>query len=331
MGPLTWEHEEKAVRVGLLANPLSGTNRKNPAFLSSLNRKYPAVYLQNAQTPEEIHRALKKLATLNIDILVISGGDGTVQAVLTDLFYHAPFSDIPELVVLAGGTTNMIAVDIGVPKKQEQALESLLAWVNSGYGNISKEKRPIIRLEVPGHGPKYGTFFGTGSISQGTAYYHRNLHINKLSGIPGICMTVLRFLWAFLFQRNQFITPTPIVVHVDNHHLPQENFSILFVSTLEKLLFGFQPFYGTEKGKLKITAVKSKTKKLLQVLPFLLQGKKTKHCTEDNGYISYKANKIDLFLADTVVLDGEMYTPASSEEPIVLKYGGDITFLRIEV
>ncbi len=330
MTPSFRENFRNSPCVGILANPLSGRNRKNPEFISAVTDRNPEILLRNVQTPEDINTALMEFGTLNIDILVISGGDGTVQAVLTDLFCHTPFAKQPQIMVLAGGTTNMIAADIGVLGNQEQAINRLSQWIKTGHGTVSKKQRAIIRLLVPGHELKYGMFFGTGSISQGTAYYHRNLHSKKLSGFPGICMTVIRFLWAFLFQHNQFATPTPITLHLNNHQFPKEDFMLLFVSTLDRLLFGLKPFWGTESGKLKITAVKSKTRYLLQVLPFLARGRKPGKGTEENGYLSHNADEIHLFLAESVVLDGEMYTPVSDEQPTILQHGGDITFLRIE-
>src|SRR5688500_20064039 len=48
------------------------------------------------------------------DVLVINGGDGTVQATLTEMFNGKPFGDVPPPVaVLPNGKTNLIAQDLG--------------------------------------------------------------------------------------------------------------------------------------------------------------------------------------------------------------------------
>ncbi len=316
-------------RIGILSNPLSGKNRQKPESLSHIIDTYPEVLQQQVRTPEDIHTALAKFSRQNISILVINGGDGTVQAVLTDLFLHTPFATLPSIVVLAGGTTNMIAGDVGVPGNQDHALQRLIQWLQTGRGKVTRLKRAVIRLEVPGHEVKYGMFFGTASISQGTQYYRKYLHHKKLHGLPGICMTIGRFLWAIICQHDQLATPTQITVHLNRQPLSNGPFMLLFVSTLDRLFFGLRPFWGTESGRLRFTAVKSRAKHLPRLLLFLLRGRKPAKATAENGYFSHNIDQLELRITDSVVLDGELYTPESREQPTVLHYGGDVTFLRI--
>ena len=101
-------------RIGVLCNPLSGKNRQGLKTISQTISKYPQAFQHNVQTPRDIYEALFDFASHKVDLLVISGGDGTVQAVLTVLYNHQPFAKQPQLIVLAAGTTNMIAGDVGV-------------------------------------------------------------------------------------------------------------------------------------------------------------------------------------------------------------------------
>ncbi len=329
MTPAASQESVLSPRIGVLTNPLSGSNRQKLEILSSVIRNHPEVLLQNVQSPEDIHGALAEFGSKKVNLLVINGGDGTVQAVLTDLFNHSPFATPPQLMVLAGGTTNMIAGDVGVLGNQEQILQRLLQWIQTGKGKVTRTRRPILRLTVPGHETKYGMFFGAASISQGTQYYHNNLHSNGLHGFPGICMTILRFLWAITLQRDRVVTPTEIQVRLNNQPAKKDDYMLLFVSTLDRFFFGLRPFWGTEKGQLKFTAVKSRARYLLRVLPLLARGHTAQKGTPENGYSSHNVDEVVLYLADSVVLDGELYTPESSEQPTMLQYGGDIIFLRI--
>ena len=45
-------------------------------------------------------------------VLVINGGDGTVQAALTELYNGGHFGDRPPVAVLPSGKTNLIALDL---------------------------------------------------------------------------------------------------------------------------------------------------------------------------------------------------------------------------
>ena len=316
-------------RVGILINPLSGKNRQRPAAISQIAGDYSQVLQLNVQTPQEVYDALVECSRRNVNILVISGGDGTVQAVLTVLFHHQPFTSQPQLVVLEGGTTNMTAGDVGISGNQDKALRRILQWMQKGSGSVTRIQRPVLRLHVSGHEVKYGMFFGAAGISQGILYYHRHLHNRRLHGLPGICATLVRFLWAIIRQHKQFVGSTHITVILDKQQPLKEDFMLLFVSTLGRLFFNLRPFWGHENGPLRFTAVRSQARHLLRVLSFLARGHRAGKGTRENGYYSHNVDEVELYITEPVALDGEMYTPVNGQIPTTLRHGGDVTFLRI--
>jgi diacylglycerol kinase (ATP) len=320
---------DKAPRVGVLINPLSGKNRQEaPAILLTLG-EHPDVLQHTVQDPQDVYKALFDFSRQKVDTVVISGGDGTIQAVLTVLFHHHPFTSPPQLIVLEGGTTNMIAGDIGIKGKQSNALHRLFKWIETGSGNVTRQERSILRLQVPGHEVKYGMFFGAAYISQGIEYYRRHLHHKKLHGLPGICMTLLRFLWALIRRQTRIAAPTAMQIRADSERLQEEYFMLFFVSTLNRLFFGLRPFWGNEEGRLRLTAVRSKARYLLRVLPAAARGRKAEKATRENGYYSRNADEIELHITDSMALDGEIYTPDSSRQPTLLQYGGKVTFVQL--
>lgn len=330
MTPVNREFASKPC-IGVLTNPLSGNNRRGSAPLSQVLSDHPEVLRKTVQTPEEVCDALAEFGRQKVSILVISGGDGTVQAVLTIIFDRRPFSTLPQLIVLEGGTTNMIAGDVGVSGNQDDAVRRLLKWVKAGHSadSVIRIQRPVLRLIVPGHEVKYGMFFGAASVSKGIQYYRKNMHDKRLHGFPGICMTLVRFLWGIIRQHNQFAAPTRIGVRINKHEPQNEKFMLLFVSTLDKLFFGLRPFWGIEKGSLRYTAIRSGARFFPWILPFLAKGWWVAKGTRENGYFSYNADEIELDISDSVALDGEIYTPQSGQIPTLIQYGGTITFLRV--
>ncbi len=316
-------------RIGVLTNPLSGINRKGLETISQTISEYPQAFHHNVQTPQDIYEALFDFASHKVDLIVISGGDGTVQAVLTVLFNHQPFAKQPQLLVLEAGTTNMIAGDVGILGDQNKALRRLFQWAQTGNGSVTKIQRSVIRLQVPGYEVKYGMFFGAASISQGIQYYHKNLHNKGLRGFPGICLTLARYLWAAFRRPGQSATAFRIEYGLNGQPLQKENFLLLFVSTLDRLFFGLRPFWGQEKGPLRFTAVRSPAKYLLRVLPSLARGRRTGKGTMENGYYSNNVDEVKLFLDSPVALDGEIYTPETIHQPTVLQCGGTATFLLL--
>ena len=316
-------------RIGILTNPLSGTNRKGLDTVIRTIREFPQAFHHNVQTPRDVHNALVDFADQDVDLVVISGGDGTVQAVLTVLFHQHPFTRQPQLMVLEAGTTNMIAGDVGVLGDQNRALHRLFQWVQTGSGSVKKIQRPIIRLQVPGHEVKCGMFFGAASISHGIQYYHKKLHNKGLRGYPGICLALGRYLWATIRRNSQSTTAFRIEYGLNGQPLQKENFLLLFISTLDRLFFGLHPFWGEENGPLRFTSVRSPAKYLLRVLPFLSRGRRVSKGTHENGYDSHNVDEVKLFLDSPVALDGEIYTPETILEPTVLQSAGTATFLLL--
>lgn len=328
MVPTSTESGDK-VRVGVLINPLSGRNRRDSGEITQTLSRYHQVEHHEVRTVAEIRDTLVAFGRNDVTLLVISGGDGTVQAVLTILFTEQPFRVQPEIIVLAGGTTNMIAGDVGISGDQKRALKRVFQYAQQAGVSVSRIERSILRLQVPGHGVKYGMFFGAGVISQGVLYYREHLHNKKMRGFPGICMTIGRFLWALVCRDNQRLVATPIGLGLDGQAVQNEEIMLVFVSTLERLFFGLRPFWGSENGRLHFTAVRSPARYLFRVLPFAARGRAAGKATRENGYYSHNVDELSLYLSASVALDGELYTPASSQEPTVLHYGGRITFLRL--
>jgi diacylglycerol kinase (ATP) len=93
--------------IGVLINPLSGGNLNGLGSIRSVINDNPQVIHRDVQTPQDVLGALLDFARRDVDLLAVNGGDGTVQAVLTNLFLHQPFSTMPLLAVLQSGTTSM--------------------------------------------------------------------------------------------------------------------------------------------------------------------------------------------------------------------------------
>src|SRR3546814_18740932 len=69
-------------------------------------------------------------------VLVINGGDGTVQAALTELYHGGHFGPaVPPVAVLPNGKTNLIALHLGARGDPMEALARVLEIAKSGRGS----------------------------------------------------------------------------------------------------------------------------------------------------------------------------------------------------
>lgn len=315
--------------VGVLINPLSGGNLNGLDAIRGVIQDNPRVIHRDVQTPREVLEALLDFARQDVGLLAVNGGDGTVQAVLTNLFLHQPFGAMPLLAILQSGTTSMTARDVGFSGSRIKSLQKLFKWAATGDGEPKLAQRPVLKVQAPGHQTYYGMFFGASAIYQGIEYFHRKINTKGLRGELGPGITILRFLWSAVRQRSGFIPPIPVSVTIDDRQAHNFDSFVVLVSTLERLFLGIHPYWGIESGPLHYTAVRAYPQHLLMALPALLRGRQSHIGTNENGYYSHNAHEIKLFLDGGFTLDGQLYIPESREKPIVVRYGGTANFIRI--
>jgi len=316
-------------RIGVLINPYSGGNKNGLTAVRQTIAQYPRTSQCDVRKPPEVLAALEDFARRGVELVIVNGGDGTVQAVLTALFHNRPFETMPLLAVLQSGTTSMTARDVGFSGSPVKALEKIFRWADTGAGDPRIVERPVLRVQAPGHDPRYGMFFGTAGIYQGIEYFHRNVNARGLKGELGPGLTIARFLWSASLRRSDFISAVPITITVDNQPAQELDCIVLLISTLERLFLGLYPYWGDEKAPLHFTALRNRPRRLMQSLPYILRGRKSRRIRPGNGYYSHNASKIRLNLDSGFTLDGQLYMPENSREPTEVQSGAVAAFLQI--
>ena len=320
------------VRIGMLSNPLSGGNRKGfQKIRQTAAAACPPILQREVQTPANVASALADFARQEVNVLVVNGGDGTVQAVLTSLFHLKPFEILPLLAVLrSAGTTSMIAGDIGLKGIRHRALQQLFSWSGAQNGKAVILKRPVLRVQVPGkENPVYTMFLGAAGIYQATHFYHQKIHTIGLRGEVGPGVTLARFAMAMAFKDRKVLSAVPVTTRLDHNPPEAGNYFAVLVTTLERLFLGLRPFWGTESKPLHYTAIGSRPYRFGRLLPSLLKGRRSPHITPANGYISHNADQIQLNLDSGFALDGQLYKPDCPQDPVVVTDGGPVSFLQL--
>jgi diacylglycerol kinase (ATP) len=315
-------------RIGVLVNPFSGGNRSGLQAVRNIIADYPRVFACDVKTPQDVSAALVGFARQDVDLVAVNGGDGTVQAVLTALLHDRPFEKLPVLTVLQSGTTSMTARDVGIAGSRVKALRQLFHWARTGGGAPGIIKRPVLRVQAPGHPVRYGMFFGAAAIYQGIQYFHRKVKSRGLRGEVGPGLTILRYLWAVVRKNDNFTVSVPLTVKLDGQSSRHFDCLIVLVSTLERLFLGIHPYWGSENGPLHYTAVQTGPRHFLRALPTILRGRRGAFSTPPNGYFSHNATEIKLNLDSGFTLDGQLYTPENRQEPTVVQSGATVSFLR---
>lgn len=317
-----------AMTIGMVTNPRSGGNKKGLGKIREFLARNPEIHHGEAVTPSEVHGVLADFASKGVNLLVVNGGDGTVQSVLTALYVRSLFPAPPLLALLQAGTTSMLSRDVGVPGTPVAALAKILSWKSSaGRSSPSVFERHVLKLsQADDSEPVCGMFFGAGAIPQGIDLCHTSMNPNGVRGelLPGLI--IARFLLAALNGNETFAPSTHMEIRFDAAS-PQENsYLVAMISTLERLFLGLHPFWGTEAAPLHFTALKANPPYLLRNLPYLLRGRRTKTASPENGFFSHNVREITLDFKGKFTLDGEIF---EAKGPLIIEPAGPARFLKI--
>ena len=318
------------MRIGVLHNPLSGRNKRQPLLFQVVYARHPEVEHAEVVTPEDIRKALESFARNQVNLVVVIGGDGTIQATVDALFTYRPFPEMPPLAVIPAGTANMIAGDVGLGKFEEATLEHLLLGIQSSVPAIDFVNRSILRLRLPSNQkPIHGMFFGAGAIYHGTQMGRETKQTIGRLGEWGAGLILAKFLLALATGSRKGLQPVTVGVSTGESITEHHEYLVLLVTTLERLFLGMKPFWGSTSGRLRFTSLKVPYRYLWRVLPALLRGKSHPLATTDHGYVSENLSEIRLVLNSGFVLDGEVHMPPQSDEPIILELAGELSFVRL--
>jgi hypothetical protein len=317
----------KPLCVGLLSNRQSGRNRQHFGKLRKVLADYPEVIHCETATPAELVKALQHLAQRDVQVLIINGGDGTVQLTLTALLQQPCFPVPPMLAILPSGTTNMTAGDVGLQGSPQRALGKLLAWSRHPQNPVSLIHRHVLRVQTA-DASLFGMFFGAGAIIRGIELCHQRLYTLGLRNEWAPGLATLRILAAIARRDPAYIAPVPVGVSLDQQALaPSQDYLVVLVSTLDRLFLGLRPYWGRESGALFYTAITANPKRALGALPPLLWGRPNRFGTPQNGYHSHNVNDVQLKLDSRFTLDGELYS--SQNGSVRISPGEQLSFIRV--
>ena len=100
--------------LAVISNPKSQRNRQGALDgLKTVLAEHPDVLHEELDDFSELNGMIGHFLDQGVEVIAVNGGDGTVQAVLTELGRRNLKDAAPRLAVIAGGMTNVIAKDVG--------------------------------------------------------------------------------------------------------------------------------------------------------------------------------------------------------------------------
>jgi diacylglycerol kinase (ATP) len=317
--------------IGVLHNPFSGRNKRQPLFFRSVYARHSDVWDVDVTTPADILRALETFARNHVSLVVVNGGDGTVQATVDVLFNDRPFPEMPLLAVLPAGTANMIAGDVGLGKYDPSTLEHLVTSMKkASIPERAIVNRSILRVRLSrDRRPIYGMFFGAGAIYHGTMLGRETKQTIGRLGEWGAGLILVRFLFRLATGSRKGLQPVTVGVSTGDAGITHQEYLVILVTTLKRLFLGMTPFWSSRVGPMRFTCVKVPHRHFWRVLPAILRGHPHRLATTDHGYVSENLSRVRLVLHNEFVLDGEVHMPPNPEEPVILELAGELSFVRL--
>jgi diacylglycerol kinase (ATP) len=316
------------VRIGLISNAHSQRNKMSMREILALLDEHPQVLHRSFQSIQELPGCLAEMAAAQVTHLAVSGGDGTVLAIVSALLNDNPFKTLPCLSLLSAGMTNVIAHEVGQPGLPAVGLKRLVMRIEAGEAGEILE-RPVLSVDFgDGRVIERGFLIGGIGFYQGTQIVRRDIHAlgakQVFAAKLGIAWSILKILMFGPGSLSGFRGEN-IGLTIDGRGERRDCFMFLG-STLNSVLPGVAPFWGEGPGRLQLTTIDAPPQRFATAALAVLRGK-PKPWMAKAGYLSRRMERLELDIGTPVMIDGESFEPPASGR-IVVTAGPVVRFYR---
>jgi diacylglycerol kinase family enzyme len=292
--------------IGVINNPYSRKNKKNPEWLDGLgciigNQGTSAA----TKDVEDIHGMIRLFKEQEIDILAINGGDGSNSLVLTSLIEQYQDQKLPKIALLRGGTMNVVANSCGVKGTSVGLTIDLVEKYREG---IPFETTWRDTLEIEG---RYGFVFGNGFIYSFLEALYNTGKKSTWTASKLLTKGALSSVSKGSFAEDLF-RPVRAKVKADGQELPQHTFSAITAGTVEQIGMNFKPFYRCEEQPktFHMIGILCSPASFVAAMPKIYMGKKV----DPKKVVEVVAHEVLLESDDPLsyTLDGENYSTGNT-------------------
>lgn len=310
------------LRVGYVRNPRSHRNKDHVEADGA-----PAhVTMAEPATRQELEDALAGFAREGIDVLAISGGDGTVRDVLTR---GAPlFGDAwPALVVLPRGKTNALALDLALPKdwSLSRALEAFR------HGRLARRRPLLVAPSAGDTRDRYGFIFGAGifnvAIDAGQVVHRHGAFQSLAVGMTaaiGIAQALFGLgegPWRRLTRMRIADEAGKNLAHSGRGRADSR--LLAGFTTLTTFPLGLRPFTGTgHEGPIHYFLLDAPVRRAIALIPAAAMGWRGRILSR-LGLHRGSGREFALELEGDFILDGERFPPGTCR----IRTGPELTFI----
>jgi hypothetical protein len=252
----------------LVCNPRAGGRWKQ---LAGILDSAEAQHVRRIVTDsiDDIGPALASLGR-RVKLVVIYGGDGTIQQILTDMFRSGDGDGFGSPVALVGGgTMNLTARWCGWRDAPEENFRQVVH--DAMTDKLATREVPMMRIEQ-GSRVHYGFLFAAGSPIRVLEEYEHSRK-GKVAAVTFFARTIVN-----AFKRDAHLIESSLdqmqaEVFLDGERLPYDEFGLVACSITGSLQIGMHPFNGERGGETFYSlAYAVDPRQMAILLPFLARG-----------------------------------------------------------
>jgi len=256
--------------IGIILNPHSRENLKNPKRADQLGFIVgDKGSCHTTHTLEDVENLAREFRDRGVEILGISGGDGTNHVTLTTFINVYGTAPLPQIAFLRGGTMNNLANIIGVKGSPEKILSNLIIKYHE---DDPFSVTQVDTIQVNG---KYGFLFGMGAISKFVEEYNNtDEKPSPMRALKILSKTAVSSLLNTKYSAK-LVERFDAKITLDENSVPFKNYSMLMAGTVETLGFKFRPLYRARQnpGMFQFVGISATPRHILFTFPQALRAK----------------------------------------------------------
>ncbi|MEW6080178.1 MAG: diacylglycerol kinase family protein [Thermodesulfobacteriota bacterium] len=221
--------------IGLIFNPYAGKNKKNPRLEDEL-RGILGDHGQFVRTDdkESLVRAVQDFHKKNVDIIAVSGGDGTLHQVISVLAEVYGDQPLPKFGFLRCGTMNTVSKSIKFKGKSTEILGHIVKTHVAG-GSFGYFDQPTMRVN-----DRYGFMTGAGVVARFLQVYYSAKKPGPVHAAGMVAQMIFSAVCRTGYNRKIF-SPIKCRMTVDGREIPQDEYLYILACTIRELGLGFTP------------------------------------------------------------------------------------------
>ncbi|RMF11921.1 MAG: hypothetical protein D6761_13470 [Candidatus Dadabacteria bacterium] len=228
--PTTQIQPDLNERIALIFNPHAATNRRRCEELTQLAAGQ-GIDVEVTTDLDALSRVADRLAARPPAALAVAGGDGTISHAVTAMRQRLG-DNIPPLIALPGGSMNMVANSLGMPR-----IDHAIAALTRNDWNTAE--RATMQI-----GSRFGFIFGLGLVTNFLELYYAGTTTGPRRAAAVTAKVVGSALVGGQTARQAFRrTAGHLRVDGDHHQRP---WTVVLAMTIANFGIGFRPAWRAE-------------------------------------------------------------------------------------